>query len=100
MIPRVRQSMSVGIAAAAAITDVRVASSLSRNESAFAAVGSCGSVGAMRIRAAMIRYDVGEGPDLLGRRLRDIDVKQGHLYGLLHRGRGLLLDRTEGLTVG
>jgi rifampicin monooxygenase len=47
-----------------------------------------------------IRYDFGEGPDLLGRRLRDIDVKQGHLYGLLHRGRGLLLDRTERLTVG
>jgi hypothetical protein len=47
-----------------------------------------------------IRYDVGEGPDLLGRRLRDIDVKRGHLYGLLHHGRGLLLDRTERLTVG
>jgi 2-polyprenyl-6-methoxyphenol hydroxylase-like FAD-dependent oxidoreductase len=42
----------------------------------------------------------GEGLDLLGRRLRDIDVKQGRLYGLLHRGRGLLLDRTERLTVG
>jgi len=27
-------------------------------------------------------------------------VEQGHLYGLLHRGRGLLLDRTERLTVG
>ena len=27
-------------------------------------------------------------------------MKQGHLYGLLHRGRGLLLDRTERLTVG
>lgn len=47
-----------------------------------------------------IRYDFGNGPDLLGRRLRDIDVRQGHLYGLLHRGRGLLLDRTERLTVG
>ena len=53
-----------------------------------------------KITAIGIRYDVGEGPDLLGRRLRDIDVKQGHLYGLLHRGRGLLLDRTERLTVG
>ncbi len=42
----------------------------------------------------------GGGPDLLGRRLRDIDVKQGRLYGLLHGGRGLLLDRTERLTVG
>lgn len=46
------------------------------------------------------RNNVGQGPDLLGRRLRDIDVKQGRLYGLLHRGRGLLLDRTERLTVG
>jgi len=53
-----------------------------------------------KITAIGIRYDFGEGPDLLGRRLRDIDTKQGHLYGLLHRGRGLLLDRTERLTVG
>ena len=53
-----------------------------------------------KISAIGIRYDFGKGPDLLGRRLRDIDVKQGHLYGLLHRGRGLLLDRTEHLTVG
>src|SRR3954471_16274753 len=53
-----------------------------------------------KITAIGIRYDVGVGPDLLGRRLRDIDVKQGHLYGLLHRGHGLLLDRTERLTVG
>src|SRR5664279_4950634 len=53
-----------------------------------------------KITAIGIRYDFGEGPDLLGRRLRDLDVKQGHLYDLLHRGRGLLLDRTERLTVG
>src|ERR1700755_3242839 len=53
-----------------------------------------------KITAIDVRYDFGDGPDLLGRRLRDIDVKQGHLYGLLHRGRGLLLDRTERLTVG
>jgi 2-polyprenyl-6-methoxyphenol hydroxylase-like FAD-dependent oxidoreductase len=53
-----------------------------------------------KITAIGIRYDFGEGPDLLGRRLRDIDVKQGHLYSLLHRGRGLLLDRTERLAVG
>ena len=53
-----------------------------------------------KITAIGIRYDFGLGPDLLGRRLPDIDVKQGHLYGLLHRGRGLLLDRTERLTVG
>ncbi|WP_409494641.1 rifampin monooxygenase [Amycolatopsis sp. cmx-11-12] len=53
-----------------------------------------------KITAIDIRYDFGEGPDLLGRRLRDIDVKQGRLYDLLRRGRGLLLDRTERLTVG
>lgn len=54
-----------------------------------------------KITAIDIRYDVGEGPDLLGRRLPDIEVAQGRrLYDLLHRGRGLLLDRTERLTVG
>jgi 2-polyprenyl-6-methoxyphenol hydroxylase-like FAD-dependent oxidoreductase len=53
-----------------------------------------------KITAIGVRYDFGAGPDLLGRRLRDIEVKQGRLYGLLHRGRGLLLDRTERLTAG
>lgn len=53
-----------------------------------------------KITAIGIRYDFGDGPDLLGRRLPDLDLKQGRLYGLLHRGRGLLLDRTERLTVG
>ncbi|MGW1989384.1 rifampin monooxygenase [Embleya sp. NPDC001921] len=53
-----------------------------------------------KISAIGIRYDFGAGPDLLGHRLRDIDTKHGHLYGLLHRGRALLLDRTERLTVG
>ncbi len=53
-----------------------------------------------KIAAIDIRYDFGVGHDLLGRRLRDIDLRQGRLYRLLHRGRGLLLDRTERLTVG
>jgi hypothetical protein len=53
-----------------------------------------------KITAIDIRYDFGEGPDLLGRRLPDIDLNQGHLHGLLHRGRGLLVDRTERLTMG
>ncbi|MER6115660.1 FAD-dependent monooxygenase [Streptomyces sp. NPDC001743] len=53
-----------------------------------------------RIAAIDIRYDLGEGPDLLGRRLPDLDVGQGRLYDLLHRGRGLLLDRTRRLSVG
>lgn len=52
-----------------------------------------------KITAIGIRYDFGTGPDLIGRRMRDIDVAQGRLYGLLHRGRGLLLDRTGRLTV-
>jgi 2-polyprenyl-6-methoxyphenol hydroxylase-like FAD-dependent oxidoreductase len=48
-----------------------------------------------------IRYDVGEGPDLLGRRMPDLDLSQGRrLYGLLHHGRGMLLDRTGHLSVG
>ncbi|MFF7446631.1 MULTISPECIES: rifampin monooxygenase [unclassified Streptomyces] len=53
-----------------------------------------------KITATAIRYDLGEGPDLLGRRLPDLEVKQGRLYDLLHGGRGLLLDRTERLSVG
>ncbi|MEV6848783.1 rifampin monooxygenase [Actinoplanes sp. NPDC051411] len=53
-----------------------------------------------KITAIGVRYDFGDGPDLVGRRLRDLEVKQGHLYDLLHRGHGLLLDRTERLTVG
>ncbi|MFJ9367387.1 rifampin monooxygenase [Nocardia sp. NPDC101769] len=52
-----------------------------------------------KITAIDIRYDFGEGPDLLGRRLRDIDLQQGRLYDRLHRGRGLVLDRTGRLTV-
>jgi hypothetical protein len=46
-----------------------------------------------------IRYDFGPGPELLGRRLRDVQLKQGHLYGLMHAGRGLLLDQTGRLSV-
>ncbi|MGW2626855.1 FAD-dependent monooxygenase [Micromonospora taraxaci] len=53
-----------------------------------------------KITGIDIRYDFGPGPDLLGRRLRDIAVTDGTLYEVLHRGRGLLLDRTGRLTVG
>jgi hypothetical protein len=52
-----------------------------------------------KITGLGIRYDFGEGHDLLGRRLRDVTLKQGHLYGLLHAGRGLLLDQTGRLSV-
>ena len=53
-----------------------------------------------KIAAIGLRYDFGPGPDLLGRRLRDLDLQPGTLYGRLHRGRGLLLDRTGGLNTG
>ncbi|MEV7884699.1 rifampin monooxygenase [Streptomyces sp. NPDC002817] len=54
-----------------------------------------------KVTALDIRYDFGEGHELLGRRLRDVKLKQGRLYELLHGGRGLLLDRTGGrLSVG
>ncbi|GAA2691253.1 FAD-dependent monooxygenase [Actinoplanes palleronii] len=53
-----------------------------------------------KITAIGIRYDFGPGPDLLGRRLPDLEIKTGHLYDQLHDGRALLLDRTEHLTVG
>ncbi|MDA2807586.1 FAD-dependent monooxygenase [Nocardiopsis suaedae] len=47
-----------------------------------------------KITATGIRYDFGVGPDLVGRRMPDLDLGHGRLYGLMHLGRGLLLDRT------
>ncbi|MEV0708572.1 rifampin monooxygenase [Nocardia aurea] len=52
-----------------------------------------------KITATAIRYDFGEGHELLGKRLRDIGLKRGRLYDLTHRGRGLLLDQTGQLSV-
>ena len=52
-----------------------------------------------KITAIGIRYDFGAGPDLLGRRLRDLTLKRGRLYELTHGGRGLLLDQTGRLSV-
>ncbi|ANN17732.1 FAD-dependent oxidoreductase [Amycolatopsis orientalis] len=49
--------------------------------------------------ATGIRYDFGDGHELLGRRMRDLELKQGHLYGLMRGGRGLLLDQTGRLSV-
>ncbi|MEV0803270.1 rifampin monooxygenase [Kribbella sp. NPDC050281] len=49
--------------------------------------------------AIAIRYDFGEGHELLGRRLRDVELKRGRLYELMHEGRGLLLDQTGRLSV-
>ncbi|MET8175732.1 rifampin monooxygenase [Streptomyces clavifer] len=51
------------------------------------------------ITAVDVRYDCGEGHELLGRRMRDVELKQGRLYELMHDGRGLLLDRTGSLSV-
>ncbi|GAB3839411.1 rifampin monooxygenase [Kribbella italica] len=52
-----------------------------------------------RIVAIDVRYDVGEGHELLGRRLRDLELKGGRLYARMHEGRGLLLDQTGRLSV-
>lgn len=51
------------------------------------------------ITALDIRYDVGEGHALLGRRMPDVELKDGRrLYSLMHQGRGLLVDRTGRLS--
>ncbi len=52
-----------------------------------------------KITAIGVRYDFGEGHELLGRRLRDVGLKRGRLYALMHGGRGLLLDQTGRLSV-
>ncbi|GAA4204287.1 rifampin monooxygenase [Streptosporangium oxazolinicum] len=52
-----------------------------------------------KITAIGVRYDFGEGHELLGRRMRDVELKQGRLYELMRGGRGLLLDRTGRLSV-
>jgi len=60
---------------------------------------------AERIASIGIRYNFGDGPALLGRRLRDIrlrdsDHTEHRLYELTHRGHGLLIDQTGSLTLG
>ncbi|MFJ4553036.1 rifampin monooxygenase [Streptomyces sp. NPDC088817] len=50
------------------------------------------------ITAVEVRYDIGDGHELLGRRLRDVRLKRGRLYELMRGGRGLLLDRTGRLS--
>jgi 2-polyprenyl-6-methoxyphenol hydroxylase-like FAD-dependent oxidoreductase len=51
-----------------------------------------------KITALGVRYDLGPGHELLGRRMRDVGLTRGRLYALLHAGRGLLLDRTGRLS--
>lgn len=52
-----------------------------------------------KITAIGIRYHFGDGHVLLGRRMRDVGLKQGRLYERMHGGRGLLLDQTGRLSV-
>ena len=52
-----------------------------------------------KITAIGVRYDFGAGHPLLGQRLRDVQLKRGRLYELMHGGRGLLLDQTGRLSV-
>ncbi|MEU4227709.1 rifampin monooxygenase [Nonomuraea sp. NPDC026600] len=52
-----------------------------------------------KITGIGVRYDFGEGHELLGRRMRDVKLKRGRLYELMHGGRGLLLDQTARLSV-
>ncbi|KGI81101.1 hypothetical protein IL38_13830 [Actinopolyspora erythraea] len=51
-----------------------------------------------KITATGIRYDFGEGHELLGRRLQDVELKQERLYELTHSGHELLLDQTARLS--
>ena len=52
-----------------------------------------------KITAIGVRYDFGGEHPLVGRRLRDVELKRGRLYTLMHGGRGLLLDQTGRLSV-
>jgi hypothetical protein len=51
------------------------------------------------ITAIDVRYDLGQGPDLLGRRMRNARLKRGRLHELRHAGRGLPLDPAGALSV-
>jgi rifampicin monooxygenase len=52
-----------------------------------------------KIIALDVRYDFGGEHDLIGRRMRDVELKPGRLYELMRAGRGLLLDRTGELSI-
>ncbi len=51
-----------------------------------------------KITAISVRYDFGDGHPLLGRRLKDVQLKHGRLFELMRAGRGLLLDQTGQLS--
>ena len=52
-----------------------------------------------QITAIGVRYDFGGEHPLVGRRLRDVGLKRGRLYELMHDGRGLLLDQSGRLSL-
>ena len=52
-----------------------------------------------KIIAINLRYDFGDANELVGKRLKDVTLKRGRLYELMHTGRGLLLDQTGRLSV-
>ncbi len=52
-----------------------------------------------KITAISVRYDLGDGHELLGRRLRDVQLPDGRLYESMRDGRGVLLDDTGDLSV-
>jgi rifampicin monooxygenase len=54
-----------------------------------------------KVIAVAVRYDMADGDrhELIGRRLRDVQLTGGRLYELMHEGRGLLLDQAGGLSV-
>lgn len=52
-----------------------------------------------KIIAVSVRYDLGSGNDLVGRRIGDLALKRGGLYDRMHAGRAILLDQTGTLSV-
>lgn len=52
-----------------------------------------------KVTAIGVRYDLGDDREPVGRHQRDVRLKRGRLYELMHAGRGLLLDQTGRLSV-
>ncbi|XRQ15069.1 rifampin monooxygenase [Actinomadura welshii] len=52
-----------------------------------------------KVVAIAVRYDLGGGHELVGRRMRDVRLKDGRLYEQMRAGRGLLLDQAGRLSV-
>ncbi|SFS96642.1 rifampin monooxygenase [Saccharopolyspora flava] len=52
-----------------------------------------------KIIATEVRYDLGDPNPLVGKRMRDLTLREGRLYERMRAGRGLLLDQTGALSV-